>query len=175
MSLTEITCLETKLKFQTSEKTGELISFVKISKDGRLWGSSTDSKKQMICVLSKDLKESGCIKPGVLYSVKLLKMNYKNGFVVKEATPILFHATVTTQIVSGQKYQIKVLFGNKSIYFNPFSGKDEHTTSLETVKNLLLSREDLDNKDNVVKELENQSLYLLKKLKDDGYSTAKTL
>lgn len=160
--------LESKLKFCRSDRNGELIGFVKLYKD-RLLGVREDKVgKKMICLLSQDLKKQN-LKENVLYSVKMAKMNSKNGYVVKEAIPVKFKATVKAQIIPKITYQVIIKFGNKTVYYNPFDAKSESFNRLESVIDLINSREDIKDPEKVIEELKEAATLVVRKMADDGY------
>lgn len=166
-----MTSERTQLKFATSEKTGEIIGFVsRHSKTKQLRGVREDSPyKKKICVLSEDLK--GQVKPNVLYSVELKAMHSGNGFVVVEATPLLFQATINTVVVPREVYRITINFGNKTIYFDPLHGKTYSSRTVAGVVSLLERRIDIENLEEVIDSFRTETEKLLQRMVDDGVST----
>lgn len=165
--------LETsRLKFVKSKETGELISFVyRHFETKELKGVREDFKLgKQICVLSKELKATGIIRENTLYSVELRAMHGgKKGYVVVSAEPILFKANIGRTIVPKAIYQVYVTFGNKTIYFDPKNGKYPSYRSLEGVLEILNAREDIENKEQVIKEFKEQAYILLRRLEADGF------
>lgn len=166
-----MTSERTQLKFATSERTGEIIGFVsRHSKTKQLRGVREDSPyKKKICVLSEDLK--GKVKPNVLYSVELKAMHSGNGFVVVEATPLLFQATINTVVVPREVYRITINFGNKTIYFDPLHGKTYSSRTVAGVVSLLEHRIDIENLEGVIDSFKAETAKLFQKMVDDGVST----
>lgn len=162
---------ETKLKFKVSPKTGELVAFVKEVGD-RLLGVDESNKKKKICLLSKEVKDQGGVEANILYDVSMVKMNYKNGYVVKSATPSVFKAKISVQITPGSQYQVMVHFGNKKVYYNPFDGESDNVTVLDNVISYLRSRKDIKDVDKVVSALVESASLLHSKMIADGFDTS---
>ncbi|KAA6302794.1 MAG: hypothetical protein EZS26_000964 [Candidatus Ordinivivax streblomastigis] len=163
---------QSQLKFAKSEASGELIGFVsRHSKTKKLKGVRENSifgKK--ICVLSKDLK--GAILPNILYHVELKLMHQGNGYVVVSAIPVLFKAHIETIIIPKSIYQVNIVFGNKTIYFDPKDGKSPSSKTMEGVLEVLSARNDIENRETVIKDFERQAGILLQRMKQDGYYTS---
>lgn len=162
--------LETsQIKFAKSEQTGELIGFVsRHSKTKKLKGVRENSiYGKKICVLSEELK--GSIIPNQLYNVELKAMHQGNGYVVVSAVPALFKATIDTVLVSNALYQVKISFGNKTIYFDPKDGKSPSSRTVEGVIRALTIRSDIENPDAVIQEFKAQAKELTHRMKTDGY------
>ena len=162
---------ETKLKFKRNEKSGELVAFVRET-NGRLLGVDESQSKKKICLLSKEVKEQNIIEEKVLYDVVLVKMNFKNGYVVKQATPTLFKAKVSIQITPKLQYQVVINFGHKKVYYNPFNGQSDNVTSLDNIIAYIQNRKDLKNIDTVIKDLKEAAEILKDKMEADGYDTS---
>jgi hypothetical protein len=157
------------LKFAKSEETGELIGFVsRHSKTNQLKGvreNSTFGKK--ICVLAQNLK--GTIIPNILYNVEMKSMHNGNGYVVVSVSPMLFKAHIETVIVPESIYQIRINFGNKTIYFDPKDGKTHSSKTVEGVLEILAARKDMADLDSVVDDFRKQAGVLLQQMEKDGY------
>lgn len=160
-----------QLKFATSERTGEIIGFVsRHSKTKQLRGVREDSPyKKKFCVLSEDLK--GKVLPNALYSVELKAMHSRNGFVVVAATPLLFKATIDTLVISGETYRVTVNFGNKTVYFDPWSGNSYSSKTVSGVVSLLQRRTDIENLEGVINSFKSAAARLLRRMADDGFCT----
>lgn len=165
--------LETsRLKFERSKETGELISFVyRHAKTRELKGVREGfARGKQICVLSKELKATGIIEENVLYSVLMKAMHGgKKGFVVVSATPILFKARIETSIVPKAIYQVSVSFGNKVIYFDPKDGKSHYSRTLEGVLGVLAARHDIEHKEQIIEDFRMQAEIVIRRLEADGY------
>mgnify|MGYP000124314191 CR=1 FL=1 len=157
----------TKLKFYTSETTGQLISFVYITKTGLLKGVREDSdRNKKIVVLSPELKDS--LKPNVLYDVELADMRSGKGYIVKSATPVLFQASVNKRIIPRKVYKVSAKFGNKAIFFDPLGGKSDSSRTLQGALKALEAREDIADKELVIADFKEKCLELLRRMKEDG-------
>ncbi|MDR1716075.1 MAG: hypothetical protein LBS20_09525 [Prevotella sp.] len=160
---------KSQIKFARSEETGELIGFVsRHSKTKKLKGVREDSifgKK--ICVLSEDLK--GLVVPNILYDVELKGMHQSNGYVVVSAMPVLFKARVDTVIVTKSIYQVNISFGNKTIYFDPVSGKSPSSKTVEGALCIINERMDIMDKEKVIEDFSKQALMLVQRMEKDGY------
>ncbi|PXV57440.1 hypothetical protein CLV62_15224 [Dysgonomonas alginatilytica] len=162
--------LETsQIKFAKSEETGELIGFVsRHSKTKKLKGVRENSiYGKKICVLSEELK--GTIIPNQLYNVELKAMHQGNGYVVVSAIRALFKATIDTVLVSNALYQVRISFGNKTIYFDPKDGKSPSSRTIDGVIRALTIRNDIEDTDNVIQEFNTQAKELIDRMKTDGY------
>ena len=158
-----------QLKFAVSEQTGEMIGFVsRHSKTKKLKGVRENSMYgKKICVLSEEIK--GTIHPNVLYNVELKPMHKDNGYVVVSALPALFKAEVKTVITAKSLYQVNVIFGNKTIYFDPKDGKTSSSRTTDGVLEILNKREDIEDKEFVIEEFKKQATSLLQQMKQDGF------
>lgn len=162
--------LETsQIKFAKSEQTGELIGFVsRHSKTKKLKGVRENSiYGKKICVLSEELK--GTIIPNQLYNVELKAMHRGNGYVVVSAVPALFKATIDTVLVSNALYQVKISFGNKTIYFDPKDGNSPSSRTVDGVIKALTVRNDIEDLEEVIREFKAQAKELTHRMKTDGY------
>lgn len=162
--------LETsQIKFAQSEQTGELIGFVsRHSKTKKLKGVRENSiYGKKICVLSEDLK--GTIAPNQLYNVELKAMHQGNGYVVVSAIPAVFKAVIETAVIPGSMYQVKITFGNKTIYFDPKDGKSPSSRTMQGVIKALTARNDIENLEAVIQEFQAQAQELIHSIKTDGY------
>lgn len=164
----QVTKIRTKLKFIKSDKTDAYISFVSQNpKTGRYCGVRQDSPyPKKVCVLDKKLMCE--ILTNVLYDVVLIPMSEKNGYVVIEATPCEFKATVETTYVPKIAYKVEVKFGNKNIVFDPFDGKKESVRNLASCRSVLEKRVDIKNITQVVEDFEHAANQILNKMFSDG-------
>ncbi|MDR0683501.1 MAG: hypothetical protein LBG15_16935 [Dysgonamonadaceae bacterium] len=155
--------------FAKSEQTGEIIGFVsRHSKTKKLKGvreNSTFGKK--ICLLSEDLK--GTVQTNILYRVELKAMHQGNGYVVVSASPVLFRAHIETMTVPRSIYQIRITFGNKTVYFDPKDGKSNSSKTVEGVLKLLAARQDIEYLETVIEEFKKQAAVLIRQMENDGY------
>ncbi len=169
-SATEKHCtkIRTKLKFTKSEQTGSYIGFVSQSPaTNRYRGvrQDTDNPKK-ICVLSSDLTCE--ILTNVLYDVVLVPMHEANGFVVIEAVPHEFTATVETSYIKGVTYKVDVTFGNKIITFDPFQGTMKSVRDIGLCRSVLEKRVDIKNLMQVVEDFDTAANAILAQMLDDG-------
>lgn len=162
---------KSQLKFAKSECTGELIGFVsRHSKTRKLIGVREDSiYGKQICVLSEHLK--GHVKPDVAYEVELKPMHKANGYVVISAVPILFKVQVETIIVPKSVYQVTVTFENryKTFYFDPKDGKSPQSRTIEGLLSVLDERNDIENKEDVIRDYLRQADTLVRRMERDGF------
>lgn len=161
--------IHTKLKFVKSDKTGAYVSFVtRDLSSGRVYGVRQDSDKpKKICVLDKTLARD--ILLNVLYSATLIPMSEKKGYVVIDATPVQFEATIETTYVPKAIYKVEVKFGNKAIRFDPKDGRMWKTKTIQGCKEVLEKRVDIANINQVVNDFVYVAYELLRKYKDDGF------
>lgn len=152
-----------------SEQSGELIGLVsKNGKTGKLRGvRESDPYPKKICVLSEQIKNQ--VIPNVLYDVVLKEMTKRNGYVAVSAELILFSAKIESLVIPKVIYKVFVTFGNKTIYFDPIDGKSPSSRTLKGVLEILEARDDIKDKDMVIKDFKEQSNMLIKRLKADGY------
>ena len=162
------TKIRTKLKFIKSDKTDAYISFVSQNpKTGRYCGVRQDSPyPKKVCVPDKKL--SCDILTNVLYDVVLIPMSEKNGYVVIEAVPCEFKATIETTYIPKIAYKVEVKFGNKVILFDPFDGKKESVRNLQSCRSVLEKRVDIKNILQVVDDFEKAANSIINKMYSDG-------
>jgi hypothetical protein len=158
----------TQLKFIKSEETGAYISFVSQNpKTGRIIGVRQNSKyPKKICIIDQKLAHT--IIPGILYSATLIPMHEKNGYIIIEATPISFNATVETSYIPGICYKTEVKFGNKTVVFDPLYGRRDSVTTIMGVREVLEKRMDIRNLLRVVDEFLEHADGLMKCFVNDG-------
>lgn len=159
---------KSRIKFAKAADTDEIIGFVsRNSKTKQLRGVAEDSVYgKKICVLSKDLK--GQIEPNVLYDVELKPMHMGNGYVAVAATRTLFEAKFESVVVPKAIYQIKITFGNKTIYFDPKDGKTPSSRTIQGVLKIIDRREDIQDKGSVKIRFEQEALALIETMSKDG-------
>lgn len=164
---------KTQIKFSNVENKGEIVGFVtRNAKTKQLLGvreHSVSGKK--ICVLSEHLK--GTIIPNVLYDVELKEMHQGNGYVVVTASLVQFEPTIEVIIEKRKTYQVKISFGNKTIYFDPVKGKSSSSKTIEGVKAILNSRVDIKHIDFVISEFVDAANLVLNSLNRYGLETNK--
>lgn len=166
----EKTRIYTKLKFVISEQTGAVIGFVsQNSVSGQIRGvRQEENVPKKICVVDKAL--SPYILLNVLYECTLIPMNgNKDGYVVIEATPVQFPATIVTTYVPKGVYMVEVKFGNKTILFDPKDGEKKSVRDLATCIQLLEKRVDVKDLCDVVSDFEKAANKLLNKYRNDGF------
>lgn len=160
----------TKLKFIRSEITGGIISFVSTNPEsGRIMGVRQESElPKKICIADKLLAPS--IILNALYNCTLIPMKDKEGYVVIEAEPTQFKASVTTTYVKNTIYLVEVKFGNKKIRFDPFDGRKESIKDFAACRAVLEKRVDVKNITKVVEDFEHAAKSILRHLERDKYS-----
>ncbi len=159
---------KTHLKLIESTHHGELRGFVsRHSKTGRLLGVRERSHfGKKVCVLSDHLK--GKVKPNTLYEVSVKPMRSGAGYVIVAAEPILFSAQLDVIVVPKTIYRIVVRFGMKAIFFDPLCGRTPSSNSLEGVLYVLEQREDLANKEEILRTFVEEAGKLLDQMSRDG-------
>lgn len=160
---------KSRLKFAISPDTGDVVGFVsRNSKTKQLRGVSENSVYgKKICVLSEDLK--GLVKTNVLYDVELKPMHTLNGYVVVSAKRTLFEARIETVLVPKAVYQVNVIFGHKTIYFDPKDGKTTSSKTIPGVLKVIEGRDDIANKESVKEVFRKQAKDLLSQMMKDGF------
>lgn len=164
----------TRLKFWASED-NEVIGFVSRNpKTKKMKGVREDSKfKKKVCVLSQDLK--GKIETNKLYWVDLIPMNSGNGYVVINADPVKFEATIDSIIIPKSIYKLKCSFGNRTIYFDPLDGKTKSSKTLTGAINALRSKSEIDDMEAVIEKFKKEGFALLQRMQTDGYYIPKDI
>lgn len=164
----------TKLKFVKSEMSDTYIGFVSQDPSSkRIIGVRRDDEKpKMICVVDKPLVPQ--IVPNILYSATLVAMMGKKGFIVIEATPISFPASIETTYVAKAIYQVEVKFGNKTIIFDPKDGKKPCVNTISGVLDVLQKRMDIKDLPQVVDDFLEQANNLLNIYEKDGFYAKRT-
>lgn len=160
----------TMLKFELSEKDNKTyIGFVsQDTKTGEYYGRrSNDKYPKKICIV--DAKLNFMIIPGVLYRCTLVPMKEKKGFIVIEATPYQFRATIKTLYIPKCLYQIEVKFGQKTLIFDPKDGRKESVSTVAGFVKEISKRLDIENINDVVRDFEYSAGQLLSQLEKDGY------
>lgn len=168
----------TKLKFVKSEETGALISFVSQNpKTGRICGVRQDSQyPKKVCIIDKLL--AGQIFSNVLYDCTLIPMATKSdgtfsGYVVVAAEPTQFKAQVITKYDKNRVYQVEARFGNKTILFDPFTGKKPSVRNLSDCLSVLEKRMDVVNLLQVVEDFKYAANEILMLMESDRFSKRK--
>ena len=160
---------KSQIKFAKSSETGEIIGFVsRHPKTKKLNGVFEDSPYgKKICVLAEDLK--GKVEPGLPYSVELKVMRNGNGYVVVSAVLATFKAEIKITIVTKAVYQVCVVFGNKTVYYDPKDGKTENSRTVSGVLKVLKQRRDIKDIDQVIEDFMAAANELKEQMKADGY------
>ena len=159
----------TKLKFTKSDQTGAVIGFASQNmKTGEIRGVRQDSEyPKKICVVDRSIVNE--ILLDTLYDVTLIPMNNKNGYVVIEATPVQFKATIETTYIPKCLYHIDVKFGNKKIQFDPKDGRKPSVKKLELCRRVLETRVDVRNLPQVMEDFDIATIDLIRKYEQDGF------
>lgn len=159
----------TRVKFTKSEKTGLPIGFVSQNPvNKRLNGVREDSKfPKSVCIV--DARIAPEIVFNVLYRVALVPMHNKKGYIVIDAEPYQFKATVEVSYVPKACYIVEIKFGNQAIRFDPKDGKKDSMRTIAGCKSLLEHRLDIANVSEVVEEFVSAATEIIKKLKRDGF------
>lgn len=140
-----------KFKAENSKRVG----FVTKKSDGAWSGCyETDNRPKKVVVADSGIAST--IKDGVLYKATLIPMKSGSGFVAISATPVTFEARVET-IVCGKKFKVLVVFGNKTIEFNPYT-KDRKKRDLSDITMLLKDRDDIKDKDRVISDFNHAAM-----------------
>lgn len=160
--------IHTLLKFVQSEHNSSMVSYVSTNPvNGQVKGVRADSEfPHKIVVCAQAIQP--VILAGVLYRATIVPMNSGKGYVCKEAEPVQFKATVKTNYVPKESYQIVVSFGNKALVFDPFKGKKASVLTTMGFVDLLEHRVDLQDQDKVVMEFKVMADELLKQMRKDG-------
>ena len=163
-----MTLEKTQLKLAKSRRTGELIGFVsRHSKTQKLMGVREDSRfGKKICLLSEELK--GRLKPNKLYSVALKLMHNGSGYVIISAEELRFLAHIDCIITPKTQYQVTVIFGNKTVFFDPKDGKGPSSRTMKGVLGILNERDDIENKELVINDFTIRAKQLLLRMAADG-------
>ena len=158
----------TRLKFVIAKETDEVVGFVsRTPKSKRLRGVPENSDYgKMICVLAEDLK--GQVVPNVTYDVELIPMHQKKGYVVISAKRPTFKAAIETIIVRKALYKVTISFGHKVINFDPLHGRSRYSRTISGVIGLLDSRDDIEDRDNVVAQFRKEAVELIRSMQTDG-------
>lgn len=169
--------IHTKLKFIKSDLNGALISFVSQNPVSKVvCGVRQDSPyPKKIVIIDKKLAKS--ILTNLLYDCTLIPMKQvlnpntgemqTPGYVAISATPTQFKATVATNYIKGQKYQVDVSFGNKTVRFDPFQGTRESVKSLNACRDVLERRCDIKDLADVIEDFNTAANTVLLLMKED--------
>ncbi|MBF0575741.1 hypothetical protein IR022_09825, partial [Dysgonomonas sp. GY617] len=74
-----------------------------------------------------------------------------------------------TVLVSKDIYQVKISFGNKTIYFDPKDGKSPSSRTIDGVIRALAIRKDIDDLENLILEFGVLAKEVIRRMKSDGY------
>lgn len=113
------------------------------------WRGCRDTEKTKKIVFV-DSAVAGNILPNVLYSCSLIPMTSGNGFIAKSATVVKFAAKIITT-TKNDVFMIKVVFGNKTIVYDP-SSHETRRNSIQLIADMLRSRLDLKNAPEVAED-----------------------
>ncbi len=169
VSTPQVERVKTRLKFIKSDKTGAIISFVSQNpRTGQVRGvRQEDSFPKKIAILDKKLTNE--IFLNTLYEAELIPMTNKNGYVVIKADLVQFKAVVETTYLPKVIYKVEVKFGNKTIQFDPYTGRKETVRRLNQCRRLLETRLDIRNIHQVLEDFDDATFNLLKKYEQDGF------
>lgn len=159
----------TMLKFELSEKDNQsYIGYAsQNTKTGKVNGVRVDSHyPKRVCIV--DAKLNYLIIPGVLYRVTLIPMKSKQGYIVIEAEPYQFRATIKTNYIPKTQYQVEVCFGQRKIVFDPLDGRKSCRNSIQGVVEQLSKRFDIMDLQSVISAFEIQANNLRDKFIKDG-------
>lgn len=159
----------TRVKFAKSEKTGQPIGFISQNPVNKMYnGVREDSKfPKSVCIVDAKLVPE--IILGVLYKVAVVPMHNKHGFIVIEAEPYQFKATIEQCYVPKACYIIEVKFGNQVIRFDPKDGKKDSMRTIPGCRALLEKRMDIANLADVIDEFVSAASDLIEKYRRDGF------
>lgn len=162
--------IKTKLKFARSSRTGAWVGFVSIDAEtGRVKGVREHAPgPKKVCVASNEI--AGNIIENVLYDVEMIPMDDpKSGYVVINAEPHQFEATISTTLVKNAVYMVEVRFGNKKIVYNPMDGRTESMRTIAGAVRVLEERVDVVGLPQVIDDFCKAANILLMHYKSDGY------
>lgn len=159
----------TRVKFTKSERTGQPIGFISQNPVNKMYnGVREDSKfPKSVCIV--DAKLIPEIILGVLYKVAVVPMHNKHGFIVIEAEPYQFKATIEQCYVPKACYVLEVKFGNQVIRFDPKDGKKDSMRTISGCRALLEKRMDIANLADIVDEFISAASDLVEKYRRDGF------
>lgn len=159
----------TRVKFTKSERTGQPIGFISQNPVNKMYnGVREDSKfPKSVCIV--DAKLIPEIILGVLYKVAVVPMHNKHGFIVIEAEPYQFKATIEQCYIPKACYVLEVKFGNQVIRFDPKDGKKDSMRTISGCRDLLEKRMDIANLADVVDEFISAASDLVEKYRRDGF------
>lgn len=99
----------------------------------------SESKKKIVFV---DAAIASTIVPNMLYHCSLTPMRERDGFIAMSATPIKFKATISVTC-NKRTHMVKVIFGNKTIIYEPGS-KEKRKRDISAIAENLRTRLDLE-------------------------------
>lgn len=157
----------TRAKFIYSKERNKMEAYVASEPDtGRIVGVKFDAPVyKRLCIPSLDVTN---IVANVLYDVTLVPMSSSNGFIVTEATPVQFEATVKTYYTPKIQYVASVSFGYKEIFYDPLYGKQRSTRTIDGIKELLERRIDIKNITSVIEDFTKAAMEIRRKFIEDG-------
>lgn len=132
--------IKTNIKFQKNER-DIFQGFVTKNEHGSWRGCRENSVASKKIVLLDPRQVQIVIKENTLYQCTLIPMRSDCGFIVIQATPVLFQARTET-IVRNGVYKVMVKFGNKIITYDPTS-KSEKRNNIQGIADYLRKRDDL--------------------------------
>lgn len=132
-----------KMKLAKSSDTGYIVGFAsKNPKTGAWHGVRQDSSfPKKVCVLDRRLIPYTLTNR--LYNVSLVPMKNKDGFVIVEASPVMFEAKVNSFHVKKQIYRVEVTFGGYTIIYDPMEGRKSSVKNLQEAVETLEKRTDI--------------------------------
>lgn len=160
--------INVKLKFEKSKDSNAFMSFIHKDKNKGLIGVRKDNpREKQICLVDFGLEDQ--IVPKVLYQCRIIPMKHKNGYIVVEAKPVEFEAEVVTSYLKKHVYQVEVIFGNKTILYDPKDGIRKSERSIADCIDILEKRYDIKNKSAVVEEFIEKAVGIIKLYEKDGF------
>lgn len=159
----------TRLKFCKSKRTGLPIGFVSQNPvNKRIKGVREDSEyPKTVCVVDAPLASD--IILDVLYKVAIVPMKNKIGYIVIEAEPHQFRASIEISYIPKACYCVDVKFGNKTIRFDPMDGRKDSMRTLNGCRALLEKRLDIANLNEVLDEFVDAAQEIIKRFRKDGF------
>lgn len=159
--------MTTILKFTESKKTGAYVAFVQKGVGGWWRGVREDARgKKKVCVVPPELQPQ--IILGQPYKVECATSKNDQYFTVLNISPQVYTAIMETAYVPNCLYRIEINFGYKTLVFDPQSSI-RNRSQLGRFMDVLKSRADIRDHDQVVAEFEMRAKDLLRRYQNDGF------
>ena len=91
------------------------------------------------------------------------------GFIVISATRPKYEATFETTVIEKTVYQVRIIFGHKTIYSDPKDGNSPSSRTIAGVEKALRERQDLADTEKVIERFRAEAEKLLDRIEQDGY------